>query len=79
MSFKMTVTFKDGRRRVLKSPDDFKTIDKNVRRCSLWMTGMYIPVIRTAKSTKKAILAYSGPFMVLHCLSTGCSDGAMKP
>lgn len=28
MSFKITVTFKGGRRRVLKSPDDFKTIDK---------------------------------------------------
>lgn len=28
MSFKITATFKGGRRRVLKSPDDFKTIDK---------------------------------------------------
>ncbi len=29
MSMKSTVTFKGGRRRVLKSPEDFKTIDKN--------------------------------------------------
>lgn len=29
MSMKLTVTFKGGRRRVLKSPEDFKTIDKN--------------------------------------------------
>ena len=28
MSFKITATFKGGRRRVLKSPNDFKTIDK---------------------------------------------------
>lgn len=28
MSMKLTVTFKGGRRRVLKSPGDFKTIDK---------------------------------------------------
>ena len=26
---KITATFKGGRRRVLKSPEDFKTIDKN--------------------------------------------------
>lgn len=29
MSMKLTVTFKGGRRRVLKSPEDFKIIDKN--------------------------------------------------
>lgn len=28
MSLKLTVTFKGGRRRVLKSPEDFKSIDK---------------------------------------------------
>lgn len=28
MGMKLTVTFKGGRRRVLKSPEDFKTIDK---------------------------------------------------
>ena len=29
MSMKFTVKFKGGSRRVLKSPEDFKTIDKN--------------------------------------------------
>lgn len=28
MSMKLTVTFKGGRRRVLKSPEDFKTINE---------------------------------------------------
>lgn len=28
MSLKLTVTFKGGRRRVLKSPEDFKSIDE---------------------------------------------------
>lgn len=28
MGLKLTVTFKGGRRRVLKSPEDFKSIDK---------------------------------------------------
>lgn len=57
METKITVTFTDGSRRVLKSPEKLEKIDENREACFVMDTDRYIMAIVMVKLTKKVIPA----------------------